>query len=396
MDMKRLPTLAVLSEDLLMHDGGAWMRASALARHLGLGMDLVLNRLAIQRYVLGNAWWKRHVRMEGVDRLLSREAVALMPIAPEDTWGMRLKARCLEAFGAEARLRPEPGRPIEHLGGDVCRTDPTADTLRASGGPSGCGPELPLPVPFYGATLYMVTQEGEPYVPMRPVVEGMGLAWHGQFERLNRDAERWGIRMTRIPSSGGVQETVCIPLRKIAGWLMSIEVRRVRPELRDRIRAYQRECDDVLWRYWSRGRVEAAPPATETEPTRSGPFVPDDAFVARLYLALGRKAVQTEVLRRLLAWGALEGWLDLSIRRIAWGGPRLSVAAVQKALRLLRELGVVARAPDAFRYRVLKPALQALLADVAGRPVEPLEQVLAGAPHEEALRLPGSQARRLH
>jgi len=30
---------------------------------------------------------------------------------------------------------------------------------------------------------------------------------------------------------------------------------KVRPELRDKILAYQNECDDVLWRYWTEGRI---------------------------------------------------------------------------------------------------------------------------------------------
>ncbi|MGL4349397.1 MAG: phage antirepressor N-terminal domain-containing protein, partial [Plesiomonas shigelloides] len=37
-----------------------------------------------------------------------------------------------------------------------------------------------ISVPFQGANLYLVEQDGQPYVPMKPVVEGMGLAWQGQ------------------------------------------------------------------------------------------------------------------------------------------------------------------------------------------------------------------------
>lgn len=108
-------------------------------------------------------------------------------------------------------------------------------------------------VPFYGTILFLVNVNGEPYTPMKPIVEGMGLAWNGQFEKLNRNQERWGIRVTRIPSESGEQETLCMPLRKLPGWLMTIHPTRVKPEIREKILRYQNECDDVLWEYWTKG-----------------------------------------------------------------------------------------------------------------------------------------------
>lgn len=43
------------------------------------------------------------------------------------------------------------------------------------------GPEHRLmPVPFRGATLFVVDHSGEPYVPMKPIAEGMGLSWASQ------------------------------------------------------------------------------------------------------------------------------------------------------------------------------------------------------------------------
>lgn len=108
-------------------------------------------------------------------------------------------------------------------------------------------------VPFYGTILFLVDVNGEPYTPMKPIVEGMGLAWNGQFEKLNRNQERWGIRVTRIPSESGEQETLCMPLRKLPGWLMTIHPTRVKPEIREKILRYQNECDDVLWEYWTKG-----------------------------------------------------------------------------------------------------------------------------------------------
>lgn len=38
-----------------------------------------------------------------------------------------------------------------------------------------------MTVPFHGDSLYVVNHNGEPYVPMKPVVEGMGLDWKASF-----------------------------------------------------------------------------------------------------------------------------------------------------------------------------------------------------------------------
>lgn len=124
-----------------------------------------------------------------------------------------------------------------------------------------------VPVPFHGATLSVIDNAGDPYVPMRPVVEGMGLAWASQFVKLNANKERWGVSIIETPSSGGEQRAVCLPLRKLPGWLMSIHPNKVRPELRERIVQYQTECDDVLWQHWSqhRSRVEPATTSTATD-----------------------------------------------------------------------------------------------------------------------------------
>lgn len=85
---------------------------------------------------------------------------------------------------------------------------------------------------------------GEPYVPMKPIVEGMGLAWQTQHRKLNERFKK-GITEMVIPSIGGAQAMICLALRKLAAWLNSISPNKVKPEIRDRVIQYQEECDDV-------------------------------------------------------------------------------------------------------------------------------------------------------
>ena len=109
-------------------------------------------------------------------------------------------------------------------------------------------------VPFHGAELYVVNHNGEPYTPMKPIVEGMGLDWKSQHKKISQRFSNGMVEIT-IPSAGGVQAMICMALRKLAAWLNSISPNKVRPEIRDKVIQYQEECDDVLYEYWTKGHV---------------------------------------------------------------------------------------------------------------------------------------------
>lgn len=115
-----------------------------------------------------------------------------------------------------------------------------------------------IPVPFRGATLFLVDEEGEPFVPMRPLVEGMGLDWKSQHRKLTGSGSRWVsvvVMMTTTGADGKQYEMLCMALRKLPAWLFSVDPNKVAPCIRDNIIAYQNECDDVLWEYWTKGQV---------------------------------------------------------------------------------------------------------------------------------------------
>jgi len=106
--------------------------------------------------------------------------------------------------------------------------------------------------------------QGTIYVPLRPLVDRLGLSWPGQFERLQRDEVlsevAKGVRVTRTPEQGGDQDMLCLPLRFLPGWLFGIQASRVKdPEIREKIIRYRRECYDVLWEAFQEGRLTAYP-----------------------------------------------------------------------------------------------------------------------------------------
>lgn len=111
-----------------------------------------------------------------------------------------------------------------------------------------------IKVPFHGAELYVVEHDKQPYTPMKPIVEGIGVSWQGQHEKLSANQDRWGIKNILIPSTTGNQEMICLPLRKLPGWLMTIQPNKIKKDdVRERVIQYQNECDDVLWKYWTEG-----------------------------------------------------------------------------------------------------------------------------------------------
>lgn len=76
--------------------------------------------------------------------------------------------------------------------------------------------------------------------------------------------------MVVIPSIGGPQETTCLRLDLVHGWLFTIDHDRVKPELRDRVLTYKRECYRVLHEHFHPAPVAGvAPEAAEREVTES-------------------------------------------------------------------------------------------------------------------------------
>lgn len=110
-------------------------------------------------------------------------------------------------------------------------------------------------IPFRQKELLLVDNGGQPFVPMKPVVEGMGLDWGTQFRKLQSGRfEATIVEMTIVAADGKSRDMTCLPLRKLAGWLMSIHPGKIKDEDRKKVViAYQNECDDALWAYWNDG-----------------------------------------------------------------------------------------------------------------------------------------------
>ncbi|HBW8188762.1 TPA: antirepressor protein Ant [Klebsiella pneumoniae] len=111
-------------------------------------------------------------------------------------------------------------------------------------------------VPFNGQQVLTTMAAGIAYVAMRPIVENIGLDWAAQFVKLKKQSKKFGCCDIATPSKGGIQKMLCIPLKKLNGWLFSINPEKVRADIRDKLIQYQEECFTVLHDYWTKGKAE--------------------------------------------------------------------------------------------------------------------------------------------
>nr|WP_249415232.1 phage antirepressor N-terminal domain-containing protein [Citrobacter sp. RHBSTW-00599] len=110
-------------------------------------------------------------------------------------------------------------------------------------------------VPFHGNELYIVNHNGEPYTPMKPIIDGMGMDWASQFTKLKQRFKSTIVEITIVAADGKSRSMICLALRKLAAWLNTISPNKVKSEIRDNVIRYQEECDDVLYEYWTKGQV---------------------------------------------------------------------------------------------------------------------------------------------
>lgn len=106
-------------------------------------------------------------------------------------------------------------------------------------------------VPFNGNKILVVEKGGKPYVIMKSIVESLGLDWSGQLRIIRNDPVlNEGVDLTSMPSQGGIQEMVCLPLEYLNGWLFKIPALRYTGCRRDAIIKYQKECYQALYEYF--------------------------------------------------------------------------------------------------------------------------------------------------
>ena len=188
-------------------------------------------------------------------------------------------------------------------------------------------------VEFYGDTILGLVVSGndanELYVPLRPICDYLGLSWSGQFERIKRDEvlseELRDVRVSRTPQEGGSQDMLCLPLEYLPGWLFGVSAKRVKPELKERIILYRRECYRALWNVFKHDIMPSAELAPQHH-APSGAALAYEIATAVQHLARQQMEMEQRLTGRIDKMGH---WANTVNTHLAETDQRLSALEVQ-------------------------------------------------------------------
>lgn len=111
-------------------------------------------------------------------------------------------------------------------------------------------------VDFHGATLVAIRGETDAstLVAMKPVVEGMGLTWERQREKLAAHpvlTPATTIRGVQMPGDDQSRDMVFLPLSKLNFWLATIHPNKIKDvDTRSKVIEYQEECAEALYQHF--------------------------------------------------------------------------------------------------------------------------------------------------
>ena len=123
-------------------------------------------------------------------------------------------------------------------------------------------------IDFYGDGITaVITHDGMVYIPIRPICQNLGGSWPSQSNRISRDPILSEVkRVFVVNTPGGQQQAVCLPLDYLNGWLFKMDASRVRPDIKEPLLRYQRECYRILADTFSGQNTAVQPTSASDEP----------------------------------------------------------------------------------------------------------------------------------
>jgi hypothetical protein len=221
-------------------------------------------------------------------------------------------------------------------------------------------------VDFYGDELVVIHQDGIDCTPVKPICNLLGIDWEAQRRRIQGDevlASVAQVITVQVNGDDRPYPMLCLPLDFLHGWLFGVNTNLIRPELRERLILYKRECYRMLARAFAGDGGAAAPlarvaalearvDALEGLPQALG-AAPRPERVKTLYrVRLGQLPKCPTRIRAVLvldALRALGGAASLTELRAAL--PQLGYNALRGLLQRMVACGIVAR-PHNGRYQL--------------------------------------------
>ncbi len=192
---------------------------------------------------------------------------------------------------------------------------------------------------FYDDEITVVKlNDGRVFVPIRPLCDNLGTDWSAQRKRIVGNVVLSDVSMSVAVTATDIDtlskrphtsEMLCLPLDYLNGWLFGINVNRVKPEIREKLIQYQKNCYQVLADAFQDGSL-TSDSAFDTQLQRADSDVVEAYHMALAVVKLARNQVM------------LEGRIDSHERQLRFHDTRLE--DVEDVLGLLGEDPIVSDA----------------------------------------------------
>lgn len=225
--------------------------------------------------------------------------------------------------------------------------DPPRELLRGrfrGGSGSTCSPLVPskeghltvteiVRIPFHGDEILTVDVDGKPHILLKPVLDGLGLDYWAQIEKLRRRSwAELSLISAQLPDDRQRRQVLSCDTRTLVMLLGTVDENRVAPRIRPKLIAYQAEVADAIEQYW--GKASAAPDRPDSPGSDHGLRPPAEAFVYILSSAQGTVKVgfTSHPERRLRTHAAAAATFDGEIVATWLSPPHIDAERSERAL----------------------------------------------------------------
>lgn len=172
-------------------------------------------------------------------------------------------------------------------------------------------------VPFNGQQILTAMAAGVAYVAMKPIVENLGMSWGTQQQKLMKQLDKFNcIHMNMVAADGKLRKLLCLPLKKLNGWLFSINPEKVRADIRDKLIQYQEECFSVLHDYWTKGHVVNPRKAKKALPGKI--TTEQQEAIKQLVMSRGQSLPKEKQAKAMITmWSSLKSHFGCSYKEIS-------------------------------------------------------------------------------
>ncbi|EEZ7155746.1 phage antirepressor Ant [Escherichia coli] len=172
-------------------------------------------------------------------------------------------------------------------------------------------------VPFNGQQIITAMAAGVAYVAMKPIVENLGMSWGTQQQKLMKQLDKFNcIHMNMVAADGKLRKLLCLPLKKLNGWLFSINPEKVRADIRDKLIQYQEECFTVLHDYWTKGHVVNPRKAKKALPGKI--TTEQQEAIKQLVMSRGQSLLKEKQAKAMITmWSSLKSHFGCSYKEIS-------------------------------------------------------------------------------